>query len=218
LVLAAFLYLNPTLTSTLTSNLGAVGTETAYDRTRVVSIAPQNYSYVDAKLAPGDSLAVSLTSNPGNIDVLIMNQGNFSLWSQGGRGSYSTYPQSLLHVSNYSFVFKNEEASQTFFVVLVSHSSSQETETLVHAVVTRPSQLAPLLFPLLFCLVGAAVLGLAARGGRKASGKPDSKHPAVRSPSAEPTHASTAVPRCRHCGATLVPGSAFCPSCGRSQT
>lgn len=213
---AAYLYVTPSLTSPLAASLGQTGTDTVFDKNSVIPVSPQNSSFYEANLTKGESLVVTLMTNPGNIDVLLMNQGNFSLWSSGSAVSYSTYPESALHVSNYSFTFTNDERSQDFFVVFVSHSAAEPTEVLLHAKGTRPSQASLLVFPVVIGLVGFAVLGFAARGGgrrgaRRVGGEGGSSRPA------EAAQAHVQVNACRHCGAALTPGSQFCPVCSKSQ-
>jgi len=216
IIAALVLYFNTSLTIPLVSLLGSSGTDTVFDRNSVIPIAPQNYSFYDANLTTGDTLAVSLTTHPGNIDVLLMNQGNFSLWSSGAKVSYSTYPESSLNVSSYSFSFTNTEETQIFYVVLVSHTATESTEVLMHAVGTRPSQSALLLFPVAFGLAGVVVLGVALRGGGgKGGGKTSLPGPAARG--AQPAQSAARKDTCRHCGAALKPGSDFCASCNRSQ-
>ncbi|MDG6901413.1 MAG: zinc ribbon domain-containing protein [Nitrososphaerota archaeon] len=217
IVVALFLYVSPSVTAPLSPYLGQSSVDTVFDRNSVTPVAPLNYSFYGVNLTAGDSLTVSLTTNPGNIDVLLMNQGNFSLWSSGGKVSYSTYPESILHVSNYSFSFTNDGKPQEFFVVLVSHSSTEETTVLLHAVGTRPSQVSLLLFPFVFGLIGVVVLGLGLRGG----GKKVKTQPRTVAQAAPPAQAGLARVQsefCRHCGAALHPGSQFCPSCNKSQT
>jgi hypothetical protein len=165
IVFALFLYSNPSLTV----SFGLVTSDTVFDKTSLVSIAPQNFSFYEVNLQPGDALSVSLATNPGNVDVLLMNQGNFSQWSQRVRGSYSTYPESALHVSNYSFSFTSSEPAQNYFVVMVAHSANESTNVLLHAVATRPSQDSILLLPLIVAFLGLIILVFAVRsGGRKA--------------------------------------------------
>ena len=216
LVVAIFLYFNTSLTIPFATLLGSSGTDMTFDRNNVIIIPPQSSSNYSASLANGDTLSVSLSTHPGNIDVLLMNQGNFSLWSSAARSSYSTYPESVLNVSNYTFTFTNQEKNQTFYLVAVSHSANDTTDVLLHAVGTRPSQAALLLLPILFGLVGILVLGVGLRGGggtgKKTPSRTESAAPAVQ--------AAKPVPQigiCRHCGAALEPGSDFCPSCNRSQ-
>jgi len=216
IIAAVFLYLNPSLNIPLSANLGQVGTETVFDRNVVVPIAPQGYSNYSVNLLTGDTLSVSLTTNPGNIDVLLMNQGNFSLWSSSTRGAYSTYPESHLQVSNYSFTFTSSEKPQDFYLVLVSHSTAP-TEVLLQATGTRPSQEALLLFPLIFGLVGIVVLAVGLRGGGKKGAEQTQAAPTSQS---RPTPATQTQPQslfCRHCGAALKAGSQFCPACNKSQ-
>jgi len=217
LILAAlFLYFSTSVTLPMVALLGPSGTDTVFDKNIVIPIAPQNYSFYDANLTNGDTLAVSLTTHPGNIDVLLMNQGNFSLWSSGAKVSYPTYSESSLNVSSYSFSFTNAEKTQTFYVVLVSHTPSESTEVLLQAIATRPSQSALLLFPALFGLAGVVVLGVGLRGGG-AKGVEKAK---PQGPAARPAEAAQPKPRsefCRHCGAALKAGSDFCPSCNKSQ-
>ena len=195
----------------VSSSLGLMGTDTVYDTNSVIRVAPQNFSSYPANLTSGDTLVVSLTSNPGDIDVLLMNQGNYSLWSSGTGVSYSTYPESALKVSNYSFSFTNDEKTQTFLIVLVSHSAAP-TEVLISAMATRPSAESLLLFPVLFGFVGIVVMGLAFRGGgaKKEEEAEGGEEPA-------PPLVQSQTPKCRHCGAELQSGNQFCPSCHKSQ-
>ena len=216
MIVGLFLYFNASLTIPMVALLGSSGTATVFDRNIVVPIAPQNYSFYDANLTTGDTLAVTLTTHPGNIDVLLMNQGNFSLYSSGAKVSYPTYSESSLNVSSYSFSFTNNERSQTFYVVLVSHASSEPTEVLLHATGSRPSQSALLLFPVVFGLAGVVVIGVALRGGGAKGGKKaNPKAPAAQAAQSSLPKARSDI--CRHCGAALKAGSDFCPSCNKSQ-
>ena len=215
LLIGIFLYFNAPLMVPLTTYLGSSGTDTVFDRNNVVIIPPQGSSSFNATLANGDTLSVALTTHPGNIDVLLMNQGNFSLWSASARSSYSTYSESVLDVSDYTFVFTNAEKNQTFYLVLVSHSSNDTTEVLLHAIGTRPSESALLLFPATFGLVGILVLGVGLRGGgSKKEAAAKTAGPAAQARNSQPTSQAGV---CRHCGAALKPGSNFCPSCNKSQ-
>lgn len=212
LLLALFLFSNPAVAEMLVSNLGITSTETTYDRVSVVSIGPLNDSFFSTKLTPGSSLSVSLRANPGDIDVLLMNQGNFTLWGHGNGGSYSTYPQSRLAVSNYSFVFANEEEEGQYYVILISHSPDQATQVLAHMVVTSPSQLGALILPLLLGSIGAVMMGYAVVGRRQGATKAGSARPSGKAVPSSPSAF------CPHCGVALEPGVSFCPSCGRSRT
>ena len=217
IILAAYLYVSPSITSPISASLGQVSTDTVFQHNSVIPIAPQNYSYYEANLTQGDSLVVTLTTNPSNVDVLIMNQGNFSLWASGKAVAYSTYPESVLHVSNYSFTFTNSEKSQNFYVVLVSHSASEPTEVLLQATGTRPSQFAILLFPVLVGFVGLIVLYVGLRGGGPKDAKQDRKGKAKPTSTAASVQARPLAATCVHCGAELKPGSQFCPVCNKSQ-
>ena len=212
LILAAYTYLNPALTSPISSSLGSVSTDTVFSQNNVVPVAPQNFSYYKANLTKGYSLVVSLATNPGNVDVLLMNQGNFSLWSSNNGVSAATYPVSKLHVANYSFTFTNNERSQVFFVVLVSHSVNETTEVLLSTTATRPSQTALLLFPLLLGFLGVVIFGYGLGGGGKKE-----KQAEKGKTTPKPTPKVDQTPRCKICGSTLKPGSQFCPNCGKSQ-
>lgn len=213
LLLALLTYLYPSTVSPLSASLGQTSVSTVLDKTNVISIQPEGSSSYFTNLSNGDSLAASMTTNPGNVDVLLMNQENFNLWNSSSRGSYSTYPQSALHVSNYSFTFTNSEQKQDFYVVLVSHSSAERTSVLLHVVVTRPSQVSLLLFPIIFGALGVVVL-LVARGG----GARRPSAPSGRMQSQSQKVQGSQGDFCRHCGVALSPGAQFCPSCNRSQS
>jgi len=214
LVVAVYLYFNPSLTAPVSNSLGQMSTDNVYSYNSVVRVAPENFSYYPANLTSGDTLVVSLTSNPGNIDVLLMNQGNYSLWSSGNGVSFSTYPESALKVSNYSFSFTNNEKTQTFFIVFVSHSTAS-TAVLLNTAATKPSEESILLVPFLVGFVGLVVLTVAFRGGgTKDEGEEDER---TQQQTAQVSQAAPQVPNCRHCGAVLEPGNQFCPSCHKSQ-
>lgn len=200
----------------LSSSLGQMGTETVFSTDKVIPIAPQSYGNYNASLMTGDTLAVTLTSNPGGIDVLLMNQGNFSLWSSSSKGSYFTYPESHLQVSNYSFTFTSSEKTQEFYVVLVSHSTTP-TEVLLQATSTRPSEESLLLFPLVSGFVGIVLLWAGVRGGGKSEGAQKKGAAATQAPPTQASPSKAEGEFCRHCGAALRPGSQFCPACNRSQ-
>jgi hypothetical protein len=215
-IVALLLYFTPSVTTQLAGYLGPTGTDTLFNYNSVVTIPPQDSSPYNASLTTGDSLAVSLTTHPGNIDVILMNQGNFTLWSKGTGVSYQTYAESALNVSTYSFTFTNKEKTQTFYVVLVSHSSTESTEVLLHAIGSRPSQAGILLFPALFGVAGIVVLLIALRGGGpKVEAKV--KTPVSTARAAQQPQTQVRSDFCRHCSAALKPGSDFCPSCNKSQ-
>ena len=88
LLAAALIYVYPSIASPISSGLGQNAISVVLDSTNVISIAPQGSNFYAANMSGGDTLAVSLTTNPGNVDVLLMNRGNFSLWSEGSKGSY----------------------------------------------------------------------------------------------------------------------------------
>jgi hypothetical protein len=216
LIIALYLAANPTTSDMLTSSMGVTNYQTNYDRTDVLSVRPLNYSFFETSLTPGGTLGVSLSANPGNVDVLVMNQGNFSLWARGGEIGYSTYPQSRLGMANYSFVF-GSQSTGNFYVILVSHSTDQTTQVIVHRVVTSPSQFESLFLPLVLGLVGVILLGFARRRTRKkgnATKQPAGPGP---SPAADEPAAPAADKFCKHCGAAFESGAAFCPSCGKAQ-
>ena len=218
LIAGLYLFYSPGATSAMDSSLGIAVTQVVYDRTSVVVVAPQNYSFVSAKLQQGDSLNVVLTANPGNVDVLLMNQGNFSEWASSRGGSYGSYSQSALHVSNYTFSFIDTESTQLFYVVFLSHASNDVTTVLVHTVIERASYYFALLLSLTLCAVGAILLGYGLLSGRSKQGQAHVGIPAVSPPEPRATFAETGPSLCRHCGAALMPGDSFCSSCGKSQT
>lgn len=216
LIAGLFLYFTTSLTIPMVALLGPSGTSTVFDNNSVVQVPPQNYSAYPANLTTGETLIVSLTTHPGQIDVLLMNQGNYSLWHSGAQVTSSTYQVSSLNVSSYSFSFANNEKTQTFYVVLVSHTAAEPTEVLLHSVGTKPSQSALLLFPVVFGLAGVLVLGVALRGGgAKGGAKANRQQPAVQAVQSAQLKARSDF--CRHCGAALKAGSDFCPSCNKSQ-
>ena len=213
LVLALYLATNPLESQALAGSVGLNGSTVVVDQTRVMTVDALNSSYFGEAIPSGGSLTVSLVADPGGIDVLVLNQGNFSLWAQGGGGSYSTYAQSRLDVSNYSFAFAPARGG-TYFVVLVSHQRSASTQALVRYSVTAPSYALAFLVPSSLGAVGilALALSLWSRGGKALPAQAQPRAPAADGPPAEP-----AAPSCAHCGSPLQPGSAFCPGCGRSQ-
>jgi hypothetical protein len=217
LIAALYLFFNPGTLAPATGSLGIGGIQSVYDKTSVVAVEPLNYSYVAVNMATGDSLKVDMDANPGGLDVLLLNQGNFSSWVSSKGGSFDTYPQSALRVSNYSFAFTSSEPSQAFYILLVSHSASQISDALMHIQVTRTSDYSGTLFPLLFGLIGVVLMAYAFAGRRTGDGASRSAQQPPSLGQAQGVSAGSASPFCRHCGAALEPGNAFCPSCNRSQ-
>lgn len=216
LILALYLAVSPITSDMLASTMGVTNYQTNYDRTDVLSVRPLNYSYFETTLTPGGTLGLSLSANPGDIDVLVMNQGNFSLWTRGGGTAYSTYPQSRLGVSNYSLTFESQSTGN-YYIILVSHSTDQVTQVIVHRTVTSPSQFENFFLPIILGLVGVVLLGFASRRKKKKADAVEPPASPAPTAAAEEAAPQTADKFCSHCGAAFEAGAAFCPSCGKAQ-
>jgi hypothetical protein len=197
----------------------------SYDRTLLVRVAPANYSYFQAKLGPQQSLRATLSSSPEGVDFFLMNSGNFSAWTLRGNPPSDVYSQSKLDAGNYSFAVTGTGAPEDYYLVFISRSSDTPTNVLVHLVVNQVTPEATVV-PLLFVAFGVALALIGATRRKK-----DTEVAAHEEESQEESQGggflglfggtgvgdSSALRKCRYCGAELGGDSAFCPSCGMSQ-
>ncbi len=164
-------------------------------------------------LTPQDNLSASIQSNPSGMDFLLMNSGNYSLWSARGGTSYQVYSQSKLNIGNYSFSFSNTNPGNYYLVFDSTIARNMSTDVLVHIVVIRTlvSPEADYL-PTIVTLLGVVLIATGSVTGRKRPEIVEGSHQ-------ESNIASIPVEsaKCQFCGEPTSPGAIFCPVCKRSQ-
>lgn len=201
----------------------------SYDHAVLVRVAPANYSYFQAKLGPQQTLQATLSSSPEGVDFFLMNSGNFSAWTSRGSPPSDVYSQSKLDAENYSFAVTGAGAPENYYLVFISRSSDTSTDVLVHLVINQVTPEATAV-PTIFVALGVA-LALIGATRRKKTAEVAAHEEESQEESQEESHGggflglfggtgvgdSSALSKCRYCGAELEGGSAFCPSCGMSQ-
>jgi hypothetical protein len=192
---------------------------TVYDRTFLVRVAPGNYSYVQATVNPQQTLQATIASGPTSVDFFLMNNDNFSAWTNKGSPPSQVYPQSKFDVQNYSFSIAGTGSSEDYYLLLNSRDLNMSTSVLVHLMLLNGPGTLETLAPLVFIVLGVVVAVFGATRRKKVEEPP---------PEAEEntgggglfslfSGSSPEVPKCRFCGAELQVGSKFCPSCHTAQ-
>ena len=201
----------------------------SYNRTLLVRVTPANYSYFQANLGPQQTLQATLSSSPEGVDFFLMNSGNFSAWTSRGNPPSDVYSQSRLDAENYSFAVTGTGAPEEYYLVFISRSSDTPTNVLVHLVINQVTPETTVV-PLIFVAFGVA-LALIGATRRKKDAEVKAHEEESREESQEKGQGggflglfggtgvgdSSALGKCRYCGAELEDDSAFCPSCGMSQ-
>jgi hypothetical protein len=177
-------------------------------------------SNVPFNLTTTDVMTASVQSNPGGIDVLIMNQGNFTSFEAGNcTGSTGVYPESRFNVTAYTFSFNETEGSGQYHLVFVVPHSASSADILVHMSIVRTvTTVEESYLPYFLAVIGIILIGIGMISFPKRAPPPPRAPPAQQRPQAPYPAAAPAQVKCRYCGAALSPGQAFCPSCNRSQT
>lgn len=205
--------LGPLLTAS--GFVGVSNQQTVYDANLVVPVRPSGYNNVSVELTPQDTLNASMHSNPGGIDFLLMNQGNFSNYAENNGSLYHVYTQSHLNISYYSFVLNDVGYNGKLYLVFVSHSqvSSGNTDVLLHVTVIRtfvPSRLQYV--PMGIAVVGVALIAYGAIAGQKKKIVRE-----IPTPQSQDTSKEDSKVPCRFCGSPIDRSALFCPSCKKSQ-
>jgi hypothetical protein len=191
--------------------------------TKLVRVAPGNYSSIPEPLLSQQTLNVEIQSSPQPVDFFLMNSSSYSAWSKGSPPT-DVYPQySKFNVSDYSFSVSTGSTAQSYTLVFLSRSLSTPNNLIVRiSVDSQSSFLQTNAIPLLILVCGVAIVLVGATRGKKEVEAPP--------PEEEPKggglmglfggsqdSASPETGRCRYCGASVPEGAAFCPSCNRSQ-
>lgn len=226
LVVGGILAASPPTLSFVSNQVGITGSVVTYDRSMILTVKENNYSYTMVALVPMDNLSGTIQSNPPGVEFLLMNQGNFSEFSQGIGTVYQIYtPPSSLNVGNYSFSFAINAKGQNYYLVFKAPSTRNiSTDVLLRTKVTSQiSAFETSIIPILLAILGLLIIAFGALGGRKKSqSKEDSSKqrstPSIATPGqANQISGPVTITKCRFCGASMRSDTAFCTSCGKSQ-
>jgi hypothetical protein len=193
----------------------------SHDQTLLVRIAPGNYSYIQTRLGPQQTLQATLSSSPEGVDFLLMNSGNFSAWTSRGTPPSDVYPQSKLDAENYSFAVTGSGALDEYSLVFISRSLDTPTNVLVHLVINQvtPGATVP---SLILVALGVALVIFGATRRNKAVVVTEQTEESQEGGflglfGGTGVGDGSAPGKCRYCGADLEGDSAFCSSCKMSQ-
>jgi len=193
----------------------------ASDHSKLVRVAPGNYSYFQATLSPQQTLTVSISSSPQAVDFFVMNSSEFATWNSRGNPPADVYPQySKLNATNYSFTTSTASKAENLTLVFLSRSLSAPNNVLVHLVIdTQTTFLQANEVPILILVCGIALILFGATRKDKVVVEPAEEAPSQPSGGglAGLLGGSFGGRTCRYCGASVEEGAAFCPSCKRSQ-
>lgn len=211
LILGAYLVFSPPAYNAFSLGVGLSSQQTMLDRTSVVSLSGSNSSSIMVPLTPQDNLSASIQSNPRGIDFLLMNAGNYSLWSGKNSGSYQVYSQSKLNIGNYSFSFSTKYSDNYYLVFDSPAARNVSTDVLVHILVVRMLTSPEASYvPTIVALLGVVLIALGSITGTK-------KQDVLEGHEALPSSPPATSARCQFCGTALNPGNIFCPVCKKSQ-
>lgn len=218
MILGLYLAFSPPTFAALSYQVGLANQQTTLDKNYVLPLNESNYANLPVVLSPQDNLSVSMQANPGGIDFLFMNSGNYSLWSARNVSSYQVYSQSKLNVTNYSFSFSGYGSNQDYYLVFVSPGGrSGNTDVLLHMVVQSTSSVQEAGYvPFLIMIIGVALIGMGLFT-RKKSEKVERGRQVIDTLPEPTTIGQSSTPKCQFCGASMNKGTLFCPACKRSQ-
>ena len=191
-------------------------------------------------------MTAGIQANPVPIDVLIMTQGNYSLFeSLNGTSGSVPVVFSKLNVTSYTASF-TATASGLYYLVLITPRTNTYTDVVVQLAITRfiiTDAQNDLPYVIVVFGVILLALGVLSRPSKPAApSAPQKKQgqttkaitPAVAqatvsqaqgstTKSVAPTVAKSPFPqvakpsKCRYCGAAMTSKQVFCPKCSRSQ-
>ncbi len=131
-----------------------------------------NYG-INFTMKSNDVMAATIQANPKGIDVLVMNQGNFSKFESlnGGTGSVYIYPESEFNVSSTSVSFTAPVPGNYSLVFRTPQAIGADVE--VHLTITRTVTTEDQNYlPYVIVLIGIILLAIGVLSRPKGAGPP----------------------------------------------